>query len=41
MLRVSPEIHAGALAMAKTTGKSLNQWAEEILGKAAHLNGAV
>ena len=37
MLRVSPEIHARALAMAKTTGKSLNQWAEEVLGKAAHL----
>jgi predicted HicB family RNase H-like nuclease len=37
MLRVSPEIHARALAMAKTTGKSLNQWAEEVLGKAAHV----
>jgi predicted HicB family RNase H-like nuclease len=29
MLRVSPEIPAKALAMAKTSGKSLNQWAEE------------
>ncbi len=37
MLRVSPEIHAKALAMAKTSGKSLNQWAEEVLGKAAHV----
>lgn len=37
MLRVSPEIHARALAIAKTTGKSLNQWAEEVLGKAAHV----
>lgn len=41
MLRVSPEIHARALAMAKTTGKSLNQWAEEVLGKAAHLDGTL
>jgi len=41
MLRVSPEIHARALAMAKTTGKSLNQWAEEVLGEAAHFNKAV
>ena len=37
MLRVSPETHAKALAMAKTSGKSLNQWAEEVLGKAAHV----
>ena len=36
MLRVSPEVHARALATAKTAGKSLNQWAEEILRKAAH-----
>ena len=37
MLRVSPEIHARALAIAKTSGKSLNQWAEEVLNKAAHI----
>jgi predicted HicB family RNase H-like nuclease len=37
MLRVSPEIHARALAIAKTSGKSLNQWAEEALDKAAHI----
>jgi predicted HicB family RNase H-like nuclease len=37
MLRVSPEIHARALAVAKTSGKSLNQWAEEVLNKAAHI----
>jgi predicted HicB family RNase H-like nuclease len=37
MLRVSPEIHAKALAIAKTSGKSLNQWAEEVLDKAAHI----
>ena len=36
MLRISPEVHAGALASAKLSGKSLNQWAEEVLRKAAH-----
>jgi len=37
MLRVSPEIHARALAVAKTSGKTLNQWAEEVLDRAAHI----
>ena len=37
MLRVSPEIHAKALAMAKLSGKSLNQWAEGVLCKAAQV----
>ena len=37
MLRVSPEIHAKALTVAKASGKSLNQWAEEVLDKAAHV----
>ena len=37
MLRVSPEVHARALATAKLSGKSLNQWAEEVLRKAAHV----
>ena len=37
MLRVSPEIHARALATAKTAGKSLNQWAEDVINKAAHI----
>jgi len=36
MLRVSPEIHARALSLAKASGKSLNQWVEEVLDKAAH-----
>ncbi len=36
MLRVSPEVHAKALASAKAAGKSLNQWAEEVLDKAVH-----
>jgi len=37
MLRVSPEVHARAIATAKTAGKSLNQWAEEVMDKAAHV----
>jgi predicted HicB family RNase H-like nuclease len=37
MLRISPEVHARALAMAKTSGRSLNQWAEEVLDQAAHI----
>jgi len=37
MLRVSPEIHAKALTIAKASGKSLNQWAAEVLDKAAHI----
>lgn len=37
MLRVSPEVHARALATAKLSGKSLNQWAEEVLRKAAQV----
>jgi predicted HicB family RNase H-like nuclease len=36
MLRVSPEIHARALTVAKASGKSLNQWVEEVLDRAAH-----
>jgi predicted HicB family RNase H-like nuclease len=38
MLRISPEIHARALTIAKASGKSLNQWAEEALDQAAHVN---
>lgn len=37
MLRISPEIHARALTIAKASGKSLNQWAAEALEKAAHI----
>ncbi len=36
MLRIAPEIHAKALVMARPSGKSLNQWAAEVLAKAAH-----
>ena len=38
MLRVSPETHARALTVAKASGKSLNQWAAEVLDKAAHVH---
>lgn len=37
MLRVPPEVHAAALVAAQAAGKSLNQWATEILGEAAHV----
>ena len=36
MLRVPPEVHAAALVSAQATGKSLNQWATEVLANAAH-----
>ena len=36
MLRIAPEIHAKALVMARASGKSLNQWAAEVLAKASH-----
>jgi predicted HicB family RNase H-like nuclease len=35
MLRISPEVHAKALIVAKASGKSLNQWASELFAKAA------
>jgi predicted HicB family RNase H-like nuclease len=37
MLRVSPEIHGAALVVAQASGKSLNQWASEVLREAAHV----
>lgn len=36
MLRVSPELHGSALVAAKAAGKSLNQWAAEVLSQAIH-----
>ncbi|MFZ4537297.1 type II toxin-antitoxin system HicB family antitoxin [Propionivibrio sp.] len=36
MLRVSPEVHGAALVAAMAAGKSLNQWAAEVLRDAAH-----
>ena len=35
MLRIAPEVHAAALKAAARSGKSLNKWAENALGKAA------
>jgi predicted HicB family RNase H-like nuclease len=35
MLRIPPEVHAKALIVARASGKSLNQWASELLAKAA------
>lgn len=35
MFRVDPEIHARVAKAAELAGKSLNQWAEEVLDKAS------
>ena len=35
MLRVAPEVHAHAAMMAEARGKSLNQWAAEVLANAS------
>ncbi len=35
MLRVPPEIHSAANIAAQASGKSLNQWAADVLQKAA------
>jgi len=35
MFRVNPEVHRRAVVAAELAGKSLNQWAEEVLGQAA------
>ena len=37
MLRVSPEAHAAVATTAAAHGKSINQWAAEVLTKAARL----
>lgn len=36
MLRVSPHVHRASLITAQAQGKSLNQWAEEVLSAAAN-----
>jgi len=36
LLRVPPEIHGAALVAAQASGKSLNQWATEVLQEATH-----
>lgn len=35
MFRVNPEVHRKAALAAELAGKSLNQWAEEVLDRAA------
>ncbi len=35
MLRIRPEVHAAASIAAQVAGKSLNQWADEVLDRAA------
>jgi predicted HicB family RNase H-like nuclease len=34
MLCISPDIHAAVAAASKAQGKSINQWATEVLNKA-------
>ena len=36
MLRVPPKVHGAALVAAQAAGKSLNQWATEVLEEATH-----
>lgn len=33
MLRIPPEVHAAVAAAAEVSGKSINQWAAEVLGR--------
>ncbi len=35
MLRVPPEVHSAATVAARAAGKSLNQWASEVLAEAS------
>ncbi len=37
MLRVSPEVHTAVAAAAEVSGKSINQWAAEMLAKASQV----
>ena len=36
LLRIPPEVHGAALVAAQASGKSLNQWATEVLQEATH-----
>ena len=36
LLRIPPEVHGAALVAAQAAGKSLNQWATEVIKGAAH-----
>ena len=37
MLRVSPDVHAAVATAAEVHGKSINQWASDVLDKAAEI----
>ena len=37
MLRINPDIHAAVATISQAQGKSINQWAGEVLNKAAHI----
>ncbi|MEO8196578.1 MAG: type II toxin-antitoxin system HicB family antitoxin [Thermoanaerobaculia bacterium] len=39
LLRVPPEVHGKALVVAQAAGKSLNQWATEVLQRAVKARG--
>jgi len=36
MLRIRPDVHAAAAIAAQATGKSLNQWANDVFARAAY-----
>lgn len=36
MLRIPPEVHAAVATAAQLSGKSINQWASDTLGREAH-----
>ena len=37
MLRIPPEVHAAVATAAEVNGKSINQWASDVLEKASHI----
>jgi predicted HicB family RNase H-like nuclease len=37
MLRVTPDIHAAVATAAQIHGKSINQWASDVLNQASHI----
>jgi predicted HicB family RNase H-like nuclease len=39
LLRLPPDVHGKAIVAAEAAGKSLNQWATEILARAVHRSG--
>jgi predicted HicB family RNase H-like nuclease len=39
LLRIPPEIHGKAMIASQAAGKSLNQWATEVLQHAVHTDG--